>query len=99
MLSKEDSRRLAQLERQLWRDDPDFCARMTVDRPARQRVPLILVFVAMAIWTAALVLGVVGWWIPAAIAAAGATVIVAAIAYRSRASRRTENPGPPPPAW
>ncbi|MET0493670.1 MAG: DUF3040 domain-containing protein, partial [Actinoplanes sp.] len=25
MLSKEDSRRLAQLERQLRRDDPDFC--------------------------------------------------------------------------
>ena len=36
MLSKEDSRRLAQLERQLRRDDPEFCARMAGGhRPAR----------------------------------------------------------------
>jgi len=33
MLSKEDNRRLAQLERQLLRDDPEFCARMQPDRP------------------------------------------------------------------
>jgi hypothetical protein len=84
MLSKEDSRRLAQLERQLRRDDPEFCARMTSGRPAHRRVPLALVLVAVVIWTAALVLGVVGWWIAAALAAAAATVIVVAIAYRCR---------------
>ncbi|MET0423180.1 MAG: DUF3040 domain-containing protein, partial [Actinoplanes sp.] len=29
MLSREDSLRLAEMERQLWQDDPDFCSRMT----------------------------------------------------------------------
>ena len=99
MLRKEDSRRLAQLERQLWRDDPEFCARMTAGRPARKRISLILIFVAMLIWTAALVLGVVGWWIAAAVAAACATVVVVAIAYRTRPGRRTDPSGPLPPAW
>lgn len=99
MLSKEDSRRLAQLERQLRRDDPDFCARMTAGRPARKRVPLTLVFVAVVVWTAALILGVLGWWIAAAAAALCATVTVVAIALRARPGRRMADPGPPPPVW
>ncbi len=71
MLSKEDSRRLAQLERQLRRDDPDFCARMgggnfSVPTPRR---PLALFLVAAAIAAVAIVLGVVGWWIAAAVVA------------------------------
>jgi len=84
MLNKEDSRRLAQLERQLWRDDPEFCARMAAGSPARKYLPLILVFAAMIVWTAALIVGVMGWWIPAAVAAASATAVVAVIAYRPR---------------
>jgi DUF3040 family protein len=99
MLRKEDSRRLAQLERQLWRDDPEFCARMTAGHPSRRHVSLTLIFAAMAIWTAALVLGVVGLWIPAAGTAVCATAVVVAVAYRSRPSRRHEPPGPMPPAW
>jgi Flp pilus assembly protein TadB len=99
MLRKEDSRRLAQLERQLWRDDPEFCARMTVGRPARKRMSLILIIAAVVIWTVALVLGVVGWWIAAAVAAACATAAVVAIAYRIRPGRRTDSSGPLPPAW
>jgi fatty acid desaturase len=88
MLSKEDSRRLAQLERQLRRDDPEFCARMSPGRPPRRRVPKALVFAAAAVWIAALVLGVVGWWIAAAVAAVCATAIVVALAYRVRPTRR-----------
>jgi len=99
MLSKEDSRRLAQLERQLRRDDPDFCARMAAGRPGRKPVPLALVFVAVVVWTAALILGVLGWWIAAAVAALCATSTVVAIAYRARPGRPTADPGPLPPAW
>jgi fatty acid desaturase len=99
MLSKEDSRRLAQLERQLRRDDPEFCVRMTGGLRARRRVPLSLAFVAVVIWIAALVLGVVGWWIAAAIAALCATVILVRLGYRARPSPHATGPGPLPPVW
>ncbi len=103
MLSKEDSRRLAQLERQLRRDDPDFCARMSGGEPHRRRVPLSLVLTAAVIWVAALILAVSGWWIAAGVAALWATVIVCAVAYRCRLPRhgrlRPEGPEPLPPAW
>jgi hypothetical protein len=84
MLSKEDSRRLAQLERQLRRDDPDFCARMgggnfSVPAP---RPPLALFFVAAAIAVIAIVLGVAGWWIAAAIVAVWGVVTAGAAGYR-----------------
>jgi hypothetical protein len=91
MLSKEDSRRLAQLERQLRREDPEFCARMSMDgRPPRKRVPLSLVLVACVVWVTALILAVADWWIAAAIAALWATVIILAIAYRCRPARPLE---------
>jgi fatty acid desaturase len=102
MLSKEDSRRLAQLERQLRRDDPDFCARMTAGRPTRRRSALALVFVAVVVWTTALIFGVLGWWIPAAITAGCATILVVALAVQLRRpprGRRAINRGPFPPAW
>ncbi|BCY05441.1 DUF3040 domain-containing protein [Actinoplanes sp. L3-i22] len=89
MLSKEDSRRLAQLERQLRRDDPDFCARMgggnfSVPAP---RPPLALFFVAAAIAVAAIVLGAVGWWIAAVTVAAWSLVTAAGAFYRLRKFR------------
>ena len=101
MLSKEDSRRLAQLERQLRRDDPDFCARMAGHVAERKRVPLSGVLAAVVIWTGALVLTVIGWWIPAAIAGVWATVIISALAFRWRPGkhRRQSNPDPLPPTW
>jgi hypothetical protein len=100
MLSKEDNRRLAQLERQLLRDDPEFCARMHPGGPVHKRVPLSLIVAASLVWAAALVLGVLGWWIAAGIAAAWAVVIVIALAIRSRPVRRHEpGPEPFPPAW
>ena len=100
MLSKEDNRRLAQLERQLLRDDPEFCARMQPGRPPRKRVPLSLVLAGAVVWAAALVLGVLGWWIAAGIAAAWAMVIVIALAIRSRPGRhRSSGPESLPPTW
>jgi len=100
VLSKEDNRRLAQLERQLLRDDPEFCARMQPGRPIRKRVPLSLVLSAALVWAAALVLGVLGWWVAAAVAAAWAMVIVIVLALRGRGGRRREpGPGSLPRAW
>jgi hypothetical protein len=99
MLSQEDSRRLAQLERQLRREDPDFCARMRGDAPARRRLPISLVLTAVVIWTAALILGIFGWWGAAAVAAVWGTVIVAALGYRRRPGRDSSNPDMLPPTW
>ncbi len=100
MLSKEDSRRLAQLERQVRRDDPDFCARMRGDLPAGRRMPLSLVLTAAVIWTASLILAVFGWWGAAAVAAVWGTVIVVALAYRCRpGGQGTTNPDLIPPSW
>ena len=87
MLSREDSRRLAELERQLERDDPEFCARMSggfARRRPRHRAPLSLIFTAAVIWMAAVALGVLGWWLAAALTALCATSVVAAIVYRLR---------------
>ncbi|MFI7540079.1 DUF3040 domain-containing protein [Actinoplanes sp. NPDC049599] len=99
MLSQEDSRRLAQLERQLRREDPDFCARMAGDLPVRRRRPISLLLTAVVIWAAALILGIFGWWGAAAVAAVWGTVIVAALGYRRRPGRDESNPDPFPPTW
>ena len=101
MLSKEDSRRLAQLERQLRRDDPEFCARMAGGAAGRRRLPLSAILAAVVIWAGALVLAVLGWWIPAAMAGLWATVIICALAYRWRPGtrRRPADPDPSPPTW
>ena len=98
MLSREDSRRLAQLERELRRDDPDFCERMSGGRGAPSRAPLALGVTAVVIWVAALVLGVVGWWMAAGLAALWATVIVVALGYRFRPDHG-DTLYPLPPAW
>jgi hypothetical protein len=101
MLSKEDHRRIAQLERQLLREDPEFCARMQPGSPPRRRVPLSLVLSAAVVWAAALVLGAVGWWLAAGIAAGWAVVIVIALAIRCRPGRRNYRSGLDfhPPTW
>ena len=88
MLSREDSRRLAELERQLRSEDPEFCARMEGAKTAvpsrRKRFPITLILTIVVILTAAVVLGVVGWWIPAAIAAFCAVVVAAVMVIRAR---------------
>ena len=99
MLSKEDSRRLAQLERQLRREDPDFCARMRGDRPERRRSPIALIMTALVIWTATIILAVVGWWGAAAVAAVWGTVVVAALGYRYRPDRGSTDPDIFPHTW
>jgi Flp pilus assembly protein TadB len=91
MLSKEDNRRLAQLERQLRREDPDFCERMSGGRTHRRRPSVSLLLAAAVIWVAALILGVTGWWIAGGVAAVcAATVLVAALVSRRRPQRRVD---------
>jgi hypothetical protein len=103
MLSREDSRRLAQLERQLRQEDPEFCVRMSeIGRPARARPPIAMVFVAVIVWIAALIFGVAGWWVPAAGAAIWATAIVCWLVFRSTPRRPIHpitGPDPAPPIW
>jgi hypothetical protein len=85
MLSREDNRRLAELERQLRHEDPDFCARMTggMARPAPRRGPtLSLIITAIVIWAAAITLAVLGWWIAAVVAAVCATTVASVLTFR-----------------
>jgi len=85
MLSREDIRRLAQLERQLLRDDPEFCARMTAGHTQahrRKRPPITLILTAVVGWIAAIVLGVLGWWIAAAAVAVCGAAVAAVTVYR-----------------
>ncbi|MEV8509969.1 DUF3040 domain-containing protein [Actinoplanes sp. NPDC051475] len=98
MLNKEDSRRLAQLERQLRREDPDFCSRMTGGSTARKPVPVSLILAATVIWAAALVLAVVGWWAAAIVAGVWALVIMVALGYRCRPAHHG-GPDILPPIW
>jgi DUF3040 family protein len=85
MLSREDSQRLAQLERQLRRDDPDFCARMEGGVFSVGRcVPMARVAAGTAIWMTALILGVTGWWVPAAVAGLWAAAVVGMLVLRRR---------------
>jgi fatty acid desaturase len=89
MLSREDSRRLAELERQLRRDDPEFCARIEGAQPLtppsrRKRFPITLLVTAAVLWTAAIVLGIFTWWSPAAITAACAVTVSTAVLLRAR---------------
>ena len=97
VLSQEDTRRLAQLERQLRRDDPAFVARM-LDEPEHRGFPLSILLLAAPLWAGAFVLMAVSWWAAAVVAAMWATVIVCAVAYRCRPAHRTAGP-PAPPAW
>jgi hypothetical protein len=103
MLSREDTRRLAQLERHLRVEDPEFCYRMTeIGKPARTRPPIAMVFVGIVVWIAALIFGVAGWWIPAAGAALWATAIVGWLVFRSTPRRPIHpisGPEPAPPWW
>jgi hypothetical protein len=99
MLSKEDSRRLAQLERQLRREDPDFCVRMSGGRSHRRRVPVSLVLAAAVIWVAALILAVTGWWIAAGVSAICAAVVLIAALATGRPLRRVRPPDHLPPSW
>jgi fatty acid desaturase len=88
MLSREDSRRLAELERQLRHDDPEFCARIEGAQPLvpsrRKRFPITLILTAAVLWTAAITLGVLTWWSPAALTAACATTVSTAVILRAR---------------
>jgi fatty acid desaturase len=93
MLSREDSRRLAELERQLRHDDPEFCARIEGARPLvlsrRRRFPITLILTAAVLWIAAITLGILTWWSPAAITAACAVTVSTAVILRARSVTRS----------
>ncbi|MEV6846506.1 DUF3040 domain-containing protein [Actinoplanes sp. NPDC051411] len=88
MLSREDSRRLAELERQLRRDDPEFCARLEGAQPLapahRKRFPITLILTAVVLWATAITLGILTWWSPAAITGACAVTVSTAVILRTR---------------
>jgi hypothetical protein len=67
----------------------------------RRRVPLSVVLAAVVVWAGALVLAVLGWWIPAAVTAVWAAVIISALACRWRPGkhRRPTDPDTLPPTW
>jgi membrane protein YdbS with pleckstrin-like domain len=73
------------MERQMLRDDPEFCARMTAGTPEtprrRRRLPMSLILTALVAWISALVLGILGWWLAAAVAALCATALVYAVIH------------------
>lgn len=96
MLSREDSRRLAQMERQLLRDDPEFCARMAAgqaDSPNHRRQSISMILTAVVAWMAAAVLGVLGWWIAAAVAAVCATTLLVTVVRRFTRGRPAPGDG------
>ena len=91
MLSKEDSRRLAQLERQLRRDDPDFCARMgggNYSVPTRKRLPFLLIFTTLVVAVTAMIFGLLGWWVATVATGLWALACLAGVAYRIRRNRQ-----------
>src|SRR3954465_1589549 len=88
MLSREDNQRLAELEHQLRREDPEFCARMTDGmaspaprRPPRRWLALSLLLTALVIWAGAITMAVLGWWIAAVIAAVLATTVASVLTF------------------
>ncbi len=98
MLSRQDSRRLAQLERQLWHDDPEFCIRMETSQPDRapsKRPSLWLMVAAPLAWITALIMGVFGWWTACIAASCFATAAVAGLAYQLVRLRRAIAPQNP----
>ena len=101
MLSREDGRKLAELERRLRREDPDFVARMlSAGMPFGRGAPLHLMIVGVVAWTTALMMAIAGWWFAAATAAACAAVSAATLAYRYRPiHRHTSGRETLPPTW
>jgi Flp pilus assembly protein TadB len=88
MLSQDDRRQLAQLERQLRREDPEFVARMAGHAPPH-RPPVAHALAAGLIWAVAVVLVAAGWSAAAIVVAVWAAAISGALMYRCRPARRT----------
>jgi fatty acid desaturase len=79
MLSQEDRRQLAELERQLRAQDPEFVRRMSAPRP--RVLPVVMILVCVLDWAATAVTAIVGWWAVAAVTGAMAVVCTGTLAY------------------
>jgi fatty acid desaturase len=81
MLSQDDRRRLAELERRLLVEDPDFVARMTGRTPRRRSVRIVPLLACCLAWGSAAALMISGWWVAAFGVSVVAVVASVAVAY------------------
>ena len=86
MLSQDDRRQLAAMERRLRAEDPEFCARMSGRRP--RRAPVALIVVCVLVWAAVFGSAVAGWWPVTSVVAAMAVASTGALGWSAR--RRDE---------
>jgi hypothetical protein len=86
MLSQDDRRQLAELERYLRAEDPAFVARMSARRSprARRTVPVLMVLVCVLDWAATAGCAIGGWWAAAAATGAMAVLCTATLGYLLR---------------
>lgn len=73
-LSRDEQRRLDEIERSLTRDDPKFAARVAIDRVRRSRVRLAVGLLALGA-----VVTIVGLIVTLGIVAVGVVVVVAGL--------------------
>ena len=83
MLSQDDRRQLAELERRLRAEDPDFVARMTGRRRPR-RTPVLMIVLCVTVWLAMLGSAIAGWWPATSIIAAAAVASTGALGWAAR---------------
>lgn len=87
MLSQDDRRQLAAMQRRLKAEDPEFVARMSGRRP--RRVPIAMMALCSLVWLAVLGSAIAGWWPATSILAAMAVASTGALGYSAR--RRDES--------
>ena len=83
MLSQDDRRQLAEMERRLRAEDPEFCARMS-GRSHRRRTPVALIVVCVLVWAAVFGSAVAGWWPATSVFAAMAVASTGALGWSAR---------------
>jgi Flp pilus assembly protein TadB len=82
MLSQDDRRHLAELERRLRAEDPEFVARMSGRRPRPK--PIAMIVVCALVWLVVAVAAFAGWWPAASVLAGMAVLSTGALGYAAR---------------